>query len=79
MTQVRYFAAAAAAAGTEDESFPASTLGELRALMSDRHGDGFTRVLARCSTLVNGTRTDDPTATLTKADRVDVLPPFAGG
>lgn len=79
MTQVRYFAAAAAAAGTEGESFPASTLGELCALMRDRHGDGFSRVLVRCSTLVNGTRTDDPTATLAEADRVDVLPPFAGG
>jgi len=79
MAQVRYFAAAAEAAGTDNETLPAATLGELLRGMTDRHGSDLQRVLVRCSLLVDGTRTADASARLTETATVDVLPPFAGG
>lgn len=75
---VRYFAGAAEAAGCEEETLRAETVGALRAAMVNAHGSAFARVLGRCSVLVAGVRAPD-------ADRipagavVDVLPPFAGG
>ncbi|QOR71473.1 MoaD/ThiS family protein [Ruania alkalisoli] len=78
MTEVRYFAAAAEAAGRHGESLAANTIGELRALMVERHGEQLERVLTRCSLLVDGVVAEDAT-TLEETDVVDVLPPFAGG
>ncbi len=75
---VRYFAAAADAAGREEELIPAaSTVGELRAVLTDRYGDGMARVLAAGSFLVDGVVSRDDSRAL--GLRVDVLPPFAGG
>jgi len=79
MTQVRYFAAAAEAAGTQGESIAASTVGELRAKMIAAHGPDLERVLTRCAVLVDGRRVDDDAVTVGATDVVDVLPPFAGG
>ncbi|GAB2605531.1 MoaD/ThiS family protein [Pseudactinotalea suaedae] len=79
MTQVRYFAAAAEAAGTPSEAIHAGTLGDLRARMIAAHGPDLERVLARCAVLVDGRRVDDPEAPIADADVVDILPPFAGG
>lgn len=79
MTQVRYFAAAAEAAGVQAEVIDATTLGELRARMVSTHGPDLERVLTRCALLVDGRRVDDPSASLVGTDVVDVLPPFAGG
>jgi len=79
MTQVRYFAAAAEAAGTPSESVAASTVGELRARMVAAHGPELERVLTRCALLVDGLRADDDATALAATDVVDVLPPFAGG
>lgn len=79
MTQVRYFAAAAEAAGTSSESITARTVGELRARLIAAHGPDLERVLTRCALLVDGRRVDDPEASIAEADVVDVLPPFAGG
>lgn len=79
MTQVRYFAAAAEAAGTQAEVIEAHTLGELRARMIAAHGPDLERVLTRCALLVDGRRVDDPQVALAGTDVVDVLPPFAGG
>ncbi|UFU03557.1 MoaD/ThiS family protein [Ruania suaedae] len=78
MTEVRYFAAAAEAAGRHGESLAANTVGELRELMVERHGEPLERVLTRCSLLVDGVVAEDGT-TLEETDVVDVLPPFAGG
>lgn len=78
MTEIRYFAAAAEAAGRKGESLAADSIGELRQLMVDRHGEPLERVLTRCSLMVNGVRGEDHTA-LAETDVVDVLPPFAGG
>ena len=75
---VRYFAAAAEAAGTEEEELEVEpTAGALRALLVDRHGAGMARVLEVGSLLVDGVVTRDPQRPLLR--RVDVLPPFAGG
>lgn len=79
MITVRYFAAAAEAAGATVEQHEVTTLGELRAAMVATHGDGLSRVLARCALLAAGTRVVDDGAVLADGITVDVLPPFAGG
>lgn len=82
---VRYFAAAADAAGTDAEkvTLPASaTIQDLRSYLGEAHGAELTRVLELCSFLFNG-RAAQPTDALNSAEsdgaQVDVLPPFAGG
>jgi molybdopterin converting factor small subunit len=74
---VRYFAAAAEAAGVESERLEAVTVGELRAQLIRLYGDAMRRVLANGSFLVDGVVSRDDAASL--GSRVDVLPPFAGG
>ena len=82
---VRYWAAAKAAAGRADETFPApATLAELLDAVRARYGAGspLDVVLGRCSYLVDevspGTRPPGDVA-LGPGAVVDVLPPFAGG
>ena len=77
---MRYFAAAADAAGREEEAWdlgPGATLDALRAGLAERYGDTMGRVLRTGSFLVDGTVRCDggPVA----GDTVDVLPAFAGG
>lgn len=79
MIRVRYFAAAAEAAGVVEEPIAARTRGELIAALVDRHGPGLERVLARCSLLSGGTRLAADDDTVADGALVDVLPPFAGG
>ena len=82
---VRYFAAAAEAAGVEEERFDLAgtetpegpTLGELRDALVARYGAPMARVVANGSFLVDGVVRRDPGAPL--GAQVDVLPPFAGG
>lgn len=81
---VRYFAAAAEAAGVEEERLDlgtplgsASTVGALRDLLVERYGPAMARVVANGSFLVDGVVRRDPGAPL--GAQVDVLPPFAGG
>ena len=75
---VRYFAAAADAAGREEETLPAvQTVGELRTQLIEKYGEPMARVLASGSFLVDGVVSRDDSRTL--GLRVDVLPPFAGG
>jgi len=73
---VRYFAAAAEAAGREEEQLTASTVGELRDTLLASY-PALAPVLAKGSFLVDGVVTRDPARTIT--GRVDVLPPFSGG
>lgn len=76
--EVRYFAAAAEAAGrTEERVTVEPTAGALRAWLTERYGPAMQRVLDAGSLLVDGTVTRDPARPLRA--RVDVLPPFAGG
>ena len=79
MTKLRYFAAAAEAAGRAEETWEPSpaTVGELRAALVERYGDAMERVLLTGSFLVDGVVSRDPARAL--GERVDVLPPFAGG
>ncbi|MHB1171772.1 MAG: MoaD/ThiS family protein [Lacisediminihabitans sp.] len=77
---VRYFAAAAAASGCEEElvEFAAeATLGTLRAELLSRYGAPMDKVLRSGSFLLDGVVSRDPGRALGR--RVDVLPPFAGG
>ncbi|MGO2052987.1 MoaD/ThiS family protein [Arthrobacter sp. MYb211] len=84
---IRYFAAAAQAAGTEEEHWPTvTTLAELRAGLQEKYGQEMAKVLNAGSFLVNGTVRRDTGALRTAGDEtdgkpltVDVLPPFAGG
>lgn len=79
--QVRYFAGAAAAAGTDEArvELPASaTLGDL----ADQLGadnEHLARVVRVASFVVDGRVTADRTTALAGVAAVDVLPPFAGG
>jgi len=75
--RVRYFAAAAEAAGTDAEERTETTLVALRAgIVADHPALGG--ILDRCAVLVDGTRHDDDVP-LAGVTHVDVLPPFAGG
>ncbi len=78
---VRYFAAAHAAAGVDDEAVDvdeAATVADLVEVLRAR-GPELARVLARCSYLRDGIAVRDITTPLAPAQTIDVLPPFAGG
>ncbi|AWT44055.1 MULTISPECIES: MoaD/ThiS family protein [Streptomyces] len=79
---VRYWAAAKAAAGVAEEPYDADTLADALSAVRAKHPGELTRVLQRCSFLIDG----DPVGTrghetvrLTEGGTVEVLPPFAGG
>jgi molybdopterin synthase sulfur carrier subunit len=86
---VRYFAAARAAAGEEEERFDlpsGATVADLLAavLMVERPSPPagtppLPRILSRSSFLLNEVAVRDHTTVLNPDDVVDVLPPFAGG
>ncbi|KTR87826.1 molybdopterin converting factor [Microbacterium testaceum] len=75
--RVRYFAAAAEAAGTDAEDRTEVSLGALRTAVLADH-PALIGILDRCAVLLDGTRHDDD-APLGGVTHVDVLPPFAGG
>ncbi|MFK0402444.1 MoaD/ThiS family protein [Microbacterium sp. NPDC090225] len=77
MTRVRYFAAAAEAAGTDAEERTETTLAALRAAVVAEH-PALADILPRCAVIVDGVRTDDDRP-LDGVELIDVLPPFAGG
>lgn len=77
MAEVRYFAAAAEAAGRESESLDAATVGELKGMLVERYGALMAKVVASGSFLVDGIASRDDARAI--GARVDVLPPFAGG
>ncbi|WP_122261860.1 MoaD/ThiS family protein [Ornithinimicrobium cerasi] len=79
MATVRYFAAAAEAAGTESERVAADDLGSLKARLVALHGAELARVLSRSSVLHEGQYVSDPSLPIAHDAVVDVLPPFAGG
>jgi sulfur-carrier protein len=79
--RVRFFAAARAAAGHEEETIrirPGTTIAELVDQLGDRNAN-LAKVLMRCSFLCDGVAVRDAGAALINAQTVDVLPPFAGG
>ncbi|WP_430393753.1 MoaD/ThiS family protein [Brevibacterium paucivorans] len=87
---VRYFAAARAAAGVEQEEVTldgqlssGATREQFIELLTSHHPEvpagepPLSRVLPQCSFLVDGVALTD--GTVVAGNRVDVLPPFAGG
>ncbi len=79
--EVRYFAAARAAAGVESETLsiaPGATLTDLLATLRARSAK-LAAVLDRCSFLCDGIAVRDRCRPLATNQTVDVLPPFAGG
>lgn len=76
---VRYFAAAAAAAGVDEEVVDSGTLAEIVDRIGARHGDLMIKVLPACSFLVDGLSTTDQQVRIDAGQSIDVLPPFAGG
>jgi molybdopterin converting factor small subunit len=77
VAEVRFFAAAAEAAGRDASDTSMATVGELRDDLVARYGEPMERVLRNGSFLVDGVVTRDPARAL--GARVDVLPPFSGG
>jgi len=78
---VRYFAAARAAAGFDDEIIglaAGTTVGALVQSLAERD-PALAKVLSRCSYLCDGIAVRDLGLPLCDAQTVDVLPPFAGG
>lgn len=86
---VRYFAAARAAAGVEEERFDlpsgATVKDLLQAVLAVGRAEPaagtppLQRILSRSSFLLNEVAVRDHTTVLKPGDVVDVLPPFAGG
>ena len=79
MPTVRYFAAAAEAAGTDEEQIEGTTVGEVLAAARRAHGDRLADVLELCSVLHAGRYVDEESTPVAAGDTIDVLPPFAGG
>jgi molybdopterin converting factor small subunit len=78
---VRYFAAARAAAGTDEETLTVAAGTTVQALIDELASRtlDLSRVLARCSYLCDGVAVRNPQMALLNAQTIDVLPPFAGG
>lgn len=74
---VRYWAAAMAAAGVENEEYPPGSLSFVLAAAQAAHPD-LTRVLAVASVLVDGVPAR-PEVEVPAGATVEILPPFAGG
>ena len=80
--EVRYFAAARAAAGVETERVdvpPGTTVDVLLKTVRAAHPDALARVLDRCSFLLDEVAVRDRDTPLRDGAVLDVLPPFAGG
>ncbi|MCV7189008.1 MoaD/ThiS family protein [Mycolicibacterium thermoresistibile] len=78
---VRYFAAARAAAGVDEQTVrvPAGATVQELADQLARGSAELSRVLPRCSYLCDGVAVRDTAQPLHPGQTVDVLPPFAGG
>lgn len=79
---VRYFAGARAAAGTHSEDVEldaGATIADALDVVAGRHGEALSRVLARCSFLLDSVAVRDRQAPIANGAELDILPPFAGG
>lgn len=79
---VRYFAAARAATGLNEEriELPVGTsLAQLLRRIEERHGDALAQVLRRSSFLLDEIAVRDIQCAARPGSTLDVLPPFAGG
>ena len=81
LVNVRYFAAARAAAGSDGEALsvePDATIADLIEILS-RRDPKLATVLSRCSYLCDGVAVRNHEMPLRTGHIIDVLPPFAGG
>jgi len=79
MPRLRYFAAAAEAAGTDHEDVEGADVASVLAAARAAHGPRLSEVLERSSLLLDGHYVYDSRASLGEDAVLDVLPPFAGG
>lgn len=82
IVRVRFFAAARAAAGTDNDQLPLAadaSVTDAVAMLAERHPESLAKILTSASFLVNGVAVRDRAATLPADAELDVLPPFAGG
>lgn len=77
--EVRLFAGAAAEYGRDVETVHATTLQEALDSLTEASSAQAAQVIGRSSFLVNAVACTDRSTVLADGDRVDVLPPFAGG
>jgi molybdopterin synthase sulfur carrier subunit len=82
--QIRYWAAAKAAAGVADELVEARSVADVLEAARERHRDDprFDKVLSVCSFLLGEVplgKRDPSDVSVADGDVIDVLPPFAGG
>ena len=77
--EVHVWAAARDAAGTDVLRVPAGTLREVLDAAVAAAPPRFADVLARCSLLLDSVAVHDDAVAVGPGQRVDVLPPFAGG
>ncbi|MGP9538741.1 MoaD/ThiS family protein [Brachybacterium sp. AOP43-C2-M15] len=77
--EVHLFAGAAAAYGADTATVRAATLGAAVDQLRGGASAEAARVIDRSSLLVNAVACTEHDRVLTEGDRVDVLPPFAGG
>lgn len=79
--RVRYYAAARAAAGTEEEQVPLTTERTLTGLITTcaRGRPVLGQVFERCTFLIDGIAAESRQLPVHGGQTVDVLPPFAGG
>lgn len=78
MANLRLFASAREAAGTDRDVVEGATVGEVLDAARVRFGEGFAAVLASSRVWVNG-EPAQPGDVVTDADEVAVLPPVSGG
>lgn len=79
LIQIRLFAAAADAFGTDALALRAGTVAEALAALCEGADEQARQVVARSSVLHNAVACTDHSRALAEGDRLDVLPPFAGG
>ena len=77
--EVHLWAAARDAAGTDVIHVPAGTMREVLDAAVAATPPRFADVLARCSLLLDSVAVHDDAVAVAPGQRVDVLPPFAGG
>ena len=76
--EVRFFAAARAAAKTDQINLDSATLQEILAICIGKYPE-LGRVIPQCSFLVDGVANHDLGLIIRAGSQIDVLPKFAGG
>jgi molybdopterin converting factor small subunit len=79
---VRFFAAARAATGVDEEVVTVddpATLADVLRVAVDAHGPKLAQVLRRCSYLLQETAVHNDRMSVSDGAVLDILPPFAGG